>query len=178
MAESNPAKWVVLGVIATALFTVGILMLVQSRVDAAKAQAAAAAQASEAAMARADEQVTADLQRAGVVVAPFIEDVAAGRFADAYARLAEPYRAAVSLAAFTRSCQASPILAGARDVRLTRLRTQMGGGAATLEASGMLESQAGAVPVSFVFLRDGGSPRILAVSLAGVPVLQGVTSAR
>jgi len=179
MTDSNPMRWVVLAVIAAALFALGIVTVVQSQVAAAKAQATVAAQASEAAMGRADEQVTRDLQGAGVVAAPFIEDVAAGHFADAYARLATPYREAVSLTAFTRSCKAAPILAGARDVRLTRLRSQTGGGAATLEASGILVSAAGvAVPVSFVFVRDGQWPRILAVSLAGVPVLQGVISPR
>jgi hypothetical protein len=171
-------RWVVLGVIAAALFAVAIVMLVQGRVDAAKAEAAAAAQASEAQVARADEEVSGELARAGVVVAPFIEDVGAGHFTAAYARLAPPTREAVSLAAFTRSCQSSPVLSGARNVRLTRLRSQRGGGAATLEADGVLDSVAGAVPVSFVFLSDSDWPRILTVSLAGVPILQGVALAR
>jgi len=178
MAASNPMRWVVLGVIAAGLFAVGIVTLVQSRVSAAKAEAAAAAQASEARMARADEQVTGLLERAAAVAGPFIADVGAGRFAQAYARLAAPYRASVSLAAFTRSCQASPLLAGARQVILRRLRTQTGGGAATLEADGILDSTAGAVPASFVFLSEAAGPRILTVSLAGVPVLQGVGGAR
>src|SRR5215831_6091955 len=116
MAESNPMKWVVLGVIAAALCAVGIVTLVQNRVDAAKAQAAAAVRASEAQMARADEEVTGSLERAAAVAGPFVADVGAGRFAQAYAHLAAPYRASVSLAAFTRSCRGSPILAGARQV--------------------------------------------------------------
>ena len=178
MAEPNPMRWVVLGIIAAALFALGIVTLVQSSVNAAKAQAAAAAQASEARMAQADEQVSGPLERAAAVAVPFVGDVGAGRFSQAYRRLAAPYRANVSLAAFTRSCQASPILAGARQVVLRRLRTQTGGGGATLEADGILDSTAGAVPVSFVFLQEEGTPRILVVSLAGVPVLQGVAPAR
>ena len=55
VAESNPMRWVVLGVIAAALFAVAIVTLVQSKVATAKAEAAAAAQASEARIARADE---------------------------------------------------------------------------------------------------------------------------
>ena len=39
----------------------------------------------------------------------------------------------------------------------------------------MLDSRAGAVPIGFVFLQESGRLRILVVSLAGVPVLQGVT---
>jgi hypothetical protein len=42
----------------------------------------------------------------------------------------------------------------------------------------MLSSTVGAVPVSFVFLPEPAGPRILVVSLAGVPVLQGVAPAR
>ena len=178
VSESNPMRWVVLAIVAAALFAVGIVTVVQGQVDAAKAQAAAAALASEARVARADEQVTGLLERAAAVAGPFVADVGAGRFAQAYARLAAPYRANVSLADFTRSCRASPILAGARQVMLRRLRTQTGGGAATLEAEGMLDSTAGAVPMGFVFLQEEGVPRILVVSLAGVPVLQGVAPSR
>jgi hypothetical protein len=178
MAESNPMRWAVWGFIAAGLFAVGIVMLVNSTVDSAKAKAAAEARASEARMASADEPVTGTLERAAAVAGPFVFDVGAGRFAQAYARLATPYRAAVSLGAFTKSCQASPILSGARQVMLRRLRMQTGGGAATLEADGMLDSTAGAVPISFVFLQEPRGPRILVVSLAGVPVLQGVALAR
>ena len=42
----------------------------------------------------------------------------------------------------------------------------------------MLDSRAGAVPIGFVFLQESGRLRILVVSLAGVPVLQGVDAAR
>jgi hypothetical protein len=178
MAESNPMRWVVLAFVAAVLFAVGMVMFIQSKVQSAQAQAAVEARTAEARMDSADQQITGDLTRAAIVAAPFAEDLGAGRFGQAYARLATPYRAAVSLAAFTRSCQASPFLAGARDVRLRRLRMQTGGGDATLEADGILNSTAGAVPVSFVFLREDGQPRILAVSLAGVPVLQGVAPSR
>jgi hypothetical protein len=80
----------------------------------------------------------------------------------------------VALPAFEKTCRASPILAAARAVTLTRLRQQSAGTAATIEASGVLDSGAGAVPIGFVFLQEGGRLRILVVSLAGVPVLQGV----
>jgi hypothetical protein len=129
-------------------------------------------------MARADRQVTSGLDRSAAVAVPFIAEIAGGRFAEAYARLAVPYRAAVSLAAFTNTCQASLILMGGRQVTVRRLRTQAGGGAATLEADGVLDSTAGAVPISFVFLQEPAGPRVLVVSLAGVPVLQGVAPAR
>ena len=46
-------------------------------------------------VARADQQVTSSLDRASAVAAPFVADIGAGRFDQAYARLAVPYRAAV-----------------------------------------------------------------------------------
>ena len=178
MAESNPMRWVVLAFIAAGLCAVVIVTVVDRQVDAAKAKAAAEAQAMDQGMARADRQVTSSLDHAATVAAPFVAEIGAGRFAEAYARLASPYRAAVSIAAFTETCQASPILMGARQVTLRRLRTQSGGGAATLEADGLLDSTVGAVPISFVFLQEPAGPRILVVSLAGVPLLQGVAPAR
>ena len=69
----------------------------------------------------------------------------------------------------TKACRASPMLAGARSVTLNRLRQQSAGGAATVEASGVLDSRAGAVPIGFVFLQESGRLRILVVSLAGGP---------
>lgn len=178
MSESNPMRWVVLAFIAAGLFAVGIVTVVDRQVDAAKAKAAAEAQVMDQRMARADQQMTSGLDRAATVAAPFIAEIAGGRFAEAYARLAVPYRAAVSIAAFTETCKRSPILVGARQVTLRRLRTRSGGGGATLEADGLLDSTAGAVPISFVFLQEPAGPRVLVVSLAGVPLLQGVTPAR
>jgi hypothetical protein len=178
MADSNPMRWVVLAFFAAGLFAVGLVTVVDRQVDAAKAKAAAEAQEMDQRMARADQQVTSGLDRAATVAAPFIVEVAAGHFADAYARLAVPYRAAVSLSAFTETCKRSPILMGARQVTLRRLRTQSGGGGATLEADGLLDSTVGAVPISFVFLQEPAGPRILVVSLAGVALLQGVTPGR
>ena len=178
MAESNPMRWVVLAFLAAGLFAVAIVTVVDRQVDAAKTEAAAEAQAMDQRVARADQQVTSALDRAAAVAVPFVADIAAARFDAAYARLAAPYRAAVSLAGFTATCQASPILMGARQVTLRRLRTQAAAGAATLEADGLVDSTAGAVPIGFVFLPEPSGPRVLVVSLAGVPVLQGVAPAR
>jgi hypothetical protein len=116
------------------------------------------------------------LEAAAAVASPFIAHVGAGRYADAYALLAAPYRDAVTLEAFTKACRGSPLLAAARSVSLNRLRQTSAGASATIEASGVLDSAAGAVPIGFVFLPEGGRLRILVVSLAGVPVLQGVAS--
>ena len=53
----------------------------------------------------------------------------------------------------------------------------MRGGAGSVEARGQGDAAAGAVPVALVFLSEGGALRILVMSLAGVPVLQGVAPA-
>ena len=96
------------------------------------------------------------LDAAAAVAVPFVANVGAGRFADAYQLLAAPYRNAVTPAAFEKACRASPLLAGARSVTLNRLRQQNAGGAATVEAMGVLDSRAGAVPIGFVFLQESG----------------------
>jgi hypothetical protein len=147
-------------------------------VDSAKTEAAAESRAMDERMAENDKRATSRLERAAAVAAPFIVHVGAGRFAEAYALLAAPYRLAVSVEAFARSCRASPILAGARGVTLRELRQQSAGGATTLEARGVLDSNGGGVPIDFVFLDEAAGPRILVVSLAGVPVLQGVAPGR
>lgn len=177
MAESNPIRWVVLSVVGAVGFALGLTTYVQSSVDKAKAEAAAG-KAMEERMAESDKRMTARLDAAAAVASPFVKFVGAERFADAHELLAAPYRRAVPVEAFARTCRASAILAGARSVALRELRQQSAGGAVTLEARGLLDSTGGAVPISFVFLQEEAGPRILVVSLAGVPVLQGVATAR
>jgi hypothetical protein len=158
---------------AVAGFAVGMVLLVEHVTKTSREKALATVNA-EAARLESQHRGPAMLEAAAAVATPFIAHVGAGRFADAYALLAAPYRNAVTLAEFSKSCRASPILTAARSVRLSRLRQESAGTAATVEGSGVLDSGAGAVPIGFVFLDDDGHLRILVVSLAGVPVLQGV----
>jgi hypothetical protein len=178
MAESNPMKWVVLGVVGAALLAVGLITLVQSKVQSAKAQAAAEARASEARVAEADRQLTADLDRAAAVATAFVAEIGGGRYAEAYARLAAPARALLSRETFIAGCKASPLLSGARRVTFSRLRKQTSSEIETLEVGGVLDSAAGAVPAQFVLLSEPSGPGISSLSLAGVPVIQGVTASR
>lgn len=113
-------------------------------------------------------------EEASKVANLFAGHVGAGRFGEAHALMAGAYRNAVPLDAFTKSCQGSPILAGARAVSLRQLRQENVGASATVEATGALDSSAGAVPATFVFLREPAGLRVLVLTLAGVPVLQGV----
>ena len=175
MADSNPMRWVVLSLVAAGAFAVGLVTFVRQSVEQAKANAQATVLAEERGM---DSRGPSLLDRAAAVAGPFVAHVGAGRFAEAHALLAAPYRQAVSVDAFARSCRATAILAGARSVTLRELRQQNAGGASSLEARGLLDSVAGAVPVGFVFLQEKAGLRILVVSIAGVPVLQGVTPAR
>src|SRR5215471_14714832 len=114
--EQNPMRWVVLSVVAAGVFAVGLVMLVQSREDRAKAEAERAASAMSEQVERADRERTARLDAAAAVAERFIGHVGAGRWAEAYALLATPYRQAVSVDAFARTCRSSPLLAGARRV--------------------------------------------------------------
>ena len=94
------------------------------------------------------------LDAAAAVAVPFIANVGAGRFADAYQLLAAPYRSAVTPSAFEKVCRESPLLAGARSVTLNRLRQQSAGGAATVEAMrGARLAAPARCPIGFVFLR-------------------------
>ena len=175
MADANPMRWVVLSLVAAALFAIGLVTYVNHSVEAAKAQAQAEATAQ---VARRAQSVRSRLDDVTVVTAPFVSLVGRGRFAEAHALLAAPYRQAVTVEAFSAACRASPILAGARTVSMREVRQQSAGAASSLEARGLLLSTAGAVPIGFVLLDEPEGPRILTVSLAGVPVLQGVTAAR
>jgi len=172
VARLSTERILALAVIGAALFVVGILLLINSVTKASREKALEAVNADVAKMERA--RGTSMLDAAAAVAQPFVARVGAGQFAEAHALLAAPYRDTVTIAAFTKACRASPILAGARAVTLNRLRQQTAGTAATVEASGVLDSRAGAVPIGFVFLQEAGKLRILVVSLAGVPVLQGV----
>ena len=181
MVRPGAEKILVWSIVLAIAFAIGMYLFVDSRSKASR-EAALRATATAAATKQTERSAaTSTLERAAGVASSFVGHVGAGRFADAYALLAAPYRDAVSLSAFEKACRASSILAGARAVTLNRLRQQSAGTAASLEASGVLDSTAGAVPVGFVFLAEGtgNAPesralRILVVSLAGVPVLQGV----
>jgi len=161
--------WTIVGPIA---FAVGMYLFIDNRITAARE---AAQKTVTAEVDQHEKRGPSMLDAAAAVASPFVAQVGAGRFDDAYALLAAPYRSAVTADAFAKACRGSPLLAGARSVTLNRLRQQSAGAGATIEASGVLDSSAGAVPIAFVFLQEAGRPRILVVSLAGVPVLQGVT---
>ncbi len=170
MGRPSTEKILVFALLGAGIFVVALLFLIESVTKSSREKALATVNADVQRM----EKRPSKLDAAAVVTSSFAAHVGAGRFADAYPLLAAPYRGAVSPAAFAKACRASPILAGARAVTLTRLREQSAGSAATIEATGVLDSSAGAVPIGFVFLEEEGRLRILVVSLAGVPVLQGI----
>lgn len=172
VGKPDASKVLVLSLVLGLAFTVGMLLLVNSVTKSSRDRALEQTNAEVAR--REGPRAPSMLDAAAAVASPFIAHVGAGRFADAYALLAAPYRDAVPLRAFAKSCQASPLLAGARAVTLNKLRQQSAGAASTFEASGVLDSRAGAVPIGFVFVQESGKLRILVVSLAAVPVLQGI----
>jgi hypothetical protein len=174
MGESNPMRWVVLSLVAAGLFAIGMITLVKHATESAMAKAKADVAAD---FDRLDKRGTPLLEATAAVAAPFIADVGAGRYPAAYARLAAPYRRAVSLETFARSCRASTVLSSARAVTLLEVRKQTAGGATSLEARGILDTTEGGVPAGFVFLEEDVGPRVLVVSLGGVPVLQGLAPA-
>jgi hypothetical protein len=172
LARPSVERILVFAIVAAAAFVIGLLVLIDSITKSSREKALAEVNAEVQRMEK--NRGPSMLDAAATVAAPFVAHVGAGRFAEAYALLAVPYRSAVPLPEFSKACRASPILAAARSVTLNQLRQQSAGAAATVEASGVLDSGAGAVPIGFVFLQESGRLRILVVSLAGVPVLQGI----
>lgn len=173
MRDAHPGRSIAISLGAAAVFAGGLHFYIRHSIDEAKAKANAE---TSAATQQAEGRVSL-LDTASAVAGPFVAHVGAGRFEQAHALLAAPYRRAASVEAFARSCRASPILARARSVTLRQLRQQAssgGGGGSSFEANGVLDSEEGTVPVSFVFLQEGGSLRVLVVAIGGVPVLQGV----
>jgi len=171
VGRPSTEKIVVFSLLGAGVFVVGLLLLINSVTESSREKALATVNAEAK---RIEDSGPSVLNKAAAVAAPFVAHVGAGRFAEAHALLAAPYRNAVTVEAFAKACRASPILAGARSVTLNRLRQQSAGTAATIEASGVLDSGAGAVPIGFVMLQEAAGLRILVVSLANVPVLQGV----
>jgi hypothetical protein len=171
VGRPSTEKIIVFSIVGAGIFVVGLLLLIDSVTRSSREKALATV---DAEVQRMENRGPSKLDAAAAVASSFAAHVGAGRFAEAYPLLAAPYRSAVPLAGFAKACRASPILAAARTVTLNRLRQQSAGSAATIEASGVLDSSAGAVPIGFVFLEEESRLRILVVSLAGVPVLQGV----
>jgi hypothetical protein len=170
MGQPNSPRAIVVWLLACGLFAFCLYTYIRRSIPT-RAQLLAE---QSAAMAPMEHRGPSMLDSAAGVAEPFVEAIGGGRFAEAHTLLAAPYRDAVSVEAFARKCRASPILAGARSVTFQELRSRNAGSATTFEAQGLLDSRVGAVPVGFVFLREGGVLRILVVSLAGVPVLQGI----
>ena len=119
------------------------------------------------------------LEIAQRVASAFVEALHAGDAADAYALMARPYRESATLAAFQHAWR-TPLLASPRAVKLTRAKEsamQVDGKllrTATFTATGVLVTAAGALDVSFTFLRDADDAHVLAVFVAGVPIIQGM----
>lgn len=117
---------------------------------------------------------------AGALMNRFAAQLAAKRYADAYALMAPPYRNAVALEAFTQTCERSAFLAGARRAEVLSTRQMSAAGAPadapfTLQARGLLIGTAGSIDMGATLLVERGVPAILVLMLAGVPVLDGVS---
>ena len=115
------------------------------------------------------------LDAAAAVASQFVAHVGAGRFAEAHALLAAPFKSAVSVDAFARRLP-RVAAAGRRALRDAHAPAPAERRAAHRRSRRAACSipRAGAVPIAFVFLQEPAGLRILVVSLGGVPVLQGV----
>jgi hypothetical protein len=101
----------------------------------------------------------------------FVQDVSGGRFDSAYAKMAPTYREANTVEHFKAACAASPYLSSATKVTVTRIA----GGKAVTDAW-IDTATHGTYPMTAFVSSEGGQPRVLVLAIAGVPVLQGITS--
>jgi hypothetical protein len=114
------------------------------------------------------------------VAEAFVAALRLGDYDGAYAQMARPYRAGATAAAFAAAWR-TPLLAAPRTVKLSRahsaaMQTPDGGfvAGATFTATGMMMAAAGALEVSFTFLREADDAHVLAVFVGGVPIVQGL----
>jgi hypothetical protein len=173
VARPGAEKILVWSIVLAIAFTIGMVLFVNSRIKASREEALKRVAAETELR---EKRGPSMMDAAAAVAVPFVAHLGAGRFADAYKLMSAPYQGAVTRAEFEKAVRGSPLLAGARSVTLNRLRQQNAGNATTVEARGVLDSSAGAVPIGFVFTQESGRLRVLVVSLAGVPVLQGVSA--
>jgi hypothetical protein len=97
----------------------------------------------------------------------FVDDVAAGRHEAAYARMSSLYQKAVSLERFQQAVKAHPYLAAARGATVPRVSTRGGTG----QATGLLQTTAGQVDVTFHCTLEQDGWRIAGITIAGAPAL-------
>jgi hypothetical protein len=116
------------------------------------------------------------------VASAFVAALRVGNLDEAYAQMARPYREGTSLETFRAAWKTSPLLANPQGVKLTHAHSaalQLPDAGvlirgATFDASGMLVAAAGALEVSFTFLREADDAHVLAVFIGGIPIVQGI----
>jgi hypothetical protein len=114
---------------------------------------------------------SADARR---LAATFVQHLAAARFDDAYATMANAYRQTTPLASFRATCTASPFLSTATSVSISRTREERApgqGGRGSLSATGVLTTRSGTVDATFFFVDDPAGVAIVNVNVAGAPAL-------
>lgn len=126
-----------------------------------------------------------DLALANVMFEAFGAELAAKRYEAAYARMAEPYRAAFTLEVFRASCERSPFLSSAQRAGLLKTtRTSLAASTTpdahpeapvTVRGQGVLVTAAGSIDAAVTLLVEHGDVRILVLTLGGIPVLDGVS---
>ena len=172
VGRPSTEKIVVFSVLGAGVFVVGLLLLINSVTESSREKALATVNAD---VQRMRDRGPSMLDQAAAVASPFVAHVGAGRFAEAYALLAAPYRNAVPAGGVREGVpriadsrrralgDVEPVAAAERrdrrDHRGER-RARFGRG----RRADRLRVAAG----------SGRGLRILVVSLASVPVLQGV----
>lgn len=175
MARSkNPTRDILLSLAAAGVFAAGLISYVMHGMPS-KQELETSYRAPQAGAEGPD-----DLEVARPVVNAFFAALESGRLEDAYALMAPPFHATTSFSAFRAACAGSPFLAKARRAVLFSTRRILPNGAQpgpySVTGRGVIESAAGSVNTDVTLLVNGRDARILVLSIAGVPVLNGVNA--
>ena len=102
-----------------------------------------------------------------IMSAAFIESIHAGRFEDAYSKMAKLYRSAVTLKQFRATVQSNPYLKAATTAKLWRINEKDGVG----QGNGTLNTSDGGIDVLFHCVYESAGWRITGLTIAGAPAL-------
>ena len=169
----NPSREIAFSLAAAVALGSGLYAYISSTIERPKPPVLVASSAMRPADTRPD-----DARR---VATAFVQHLAAAHDEDAYLTMANAYRQTTPLASFRAACLASPFLATATSVSLSRTREERAAGQegrGSLSATGVLVTRSGTVDVTFFFVDEPSGVAIVNVNVAGAPALpMGVVAA-
>lgn len=181
-AVRRAAPWVALPAVFAAWLWFGNLRPAYQ--EARRLRAAAQERAATPASAAADparEEAQRGLDAGSITVTNLVIALHERQYGAAYDQMAAVYRAAVTPALFRAACESHPILSRVKDVTVFQVRGRTAPGSPagpdTITVTALLRSEGGNAEAVFHLTREPDGPRVVSLTVAGVPALQPVTPA-